>query len=63
MSFVLLQVDYHHDWIRPSSIPPREIIARANAIFARRGIRPKQHLSAPRPGAVTVMEKRAHANR
>ncbi|KZV97250.1 UV-endonuclease UvdE, partial [Exidia glandulosa HHB12029] len=58
-----LVFDYHHDWILPSSIPPKEIIARANAIFARRGIRPKQHLSSPRPGAVTVMEKRAHANR
>lgn len=55
--------DYHHDWILPSSIPPKDIIARANAIFARRGIRPKQHLSSPRPGALTVMEKRAHANR
>ncbi|EJD48395.1 UV-endonuclease UvdE [Auricularia subglabra TFB-10046 SS5] len=60
---VPLVFDYHHDWIRPSSFPPREIIERANAIFARRGIRPKQHLSSPRPGAVTVMEKRAHANR
>lgn len=58
-----LVFDYHHDSILPSSIPPREIIARANAIFAQRGIRPKQHLSEPRPGAVTVMERRAHADR
>lgn len=55
--------DYHHDWINPSSIPPAEIIRRTNAIFARRGIRPKQHLSSPRPGAVTVMERRAHSDR
>lgn len=27
------------------------------------GIKPKQHLSEPRPGAVSVMEKRAHADR
>ncbi|KAJ3996777.1 UV-endonuclease UvdE-domain-containing protein [Lentinula boryana] len=60
---VPLVFDYHHDALRPSSIPPAEIIRRANAIFARRGIRPKQHLSEPRPGAVTIMERRAHADR
>jgi UV DNA damage endonuclease len=58
-----LVFDYHHDWILPSSIPRDEIISRANAIFARKGIKPKQHLSEPRPGAETVMEKRAHADR
>jgi len=31
--------------------------------WERKGIRAKQHLSSPKPGAVTVMEKRAHANR
>ena len=56
-------VDYHHDALYASSIPPSEIIKRANAIFAKRGIKPKQHLSEPRPGAVTVMERRAHADR
>lgn len=60
---VPLVFDYHHDSINPSSIPPSAIIARANAIFARRGIKPKQHLSQPRPGAVTVMERRAHSDR
>ncbi|KAF8070462.1 UV-endonuclease UvdE-domain-containing protein [Lyophyllum atratum] len=55
--------DYHHDALYPSSIPPKVIIERANAIFARRRIRPKQHLSEPRPGAVTLMERRAHADR
>ncbi|KAJ4490928.1 UV-endonuclease UvdE-domain-containing protein [Lentinula aciculospora] len=58
-----LVFDYHHDTLNPSSIPPAVIIKRANAIFARRGIRPKQHLSDPRPGAVTLMERRAHADR
>ncbi|TFK67401.1 UV-endonuclease UvdE [Pluteus cervinus] len=58
-----LVFDYHHDIINPSSIPPSEIIRRANLVWARRGIRPKQHLSEPRPGAVTVMERRAHADR
>ncbi|KAG6897888.1 hypothetical protein C0992_009372 [Termitomyces sp. T32_za158] len=58
-----LVFDYHHDALNPSSIPPSAIIQRANAIFARRGIRPKQHLSEPRPGAETLMEKRAHSDR
>ncbi|KAG5648460.1 hypothetical protein DXG03_003071 [Asterophora parasitica] len=60
---VPLVFDYHHDALNPSSIPPSVIIQRANAIFARRGIKPKQHLSEPRPGAVTLMERRAHADR
>ncbi|KAH8834928.1 UV-endonuclease UvdE-domain-containing protein [Flagelloscypha sp. PMI_526] len=60
---VPLVFDYHHDALNPSSIPPKTIIERANAIFAKRGIKPKQHLSEPRPGAVTLMERRAHADR
>ncbi|KAG1751395.1 UV-endonuclease UvdE-domain-containing protein [Suillus paluster] len=59
-----LVFDYHHDMLNPSlDLPPSEIITRANVIFARRGIKPKQHLSEPREGAVTVMERRAHADR
>ncbi|PPR02968.1 hypothetical protein CVT26_004912 [Gymnopilus dilepis] len=58
-----LVFDYHHHNIYPSSISIVEIIQRANTIWARRGIKPKQHLSEPRPGAVTVMERRAHADR
>lgn len=58
-----LHIDYHHDALYPSSIPPKAIIERANAIWHRRGIRPKQHLSEQRPGAVTIMERRAHADR
>lgn len=33
------------------------------ATWARKGITPKQHLSEPRRGAVTIMERRAHADR
>lgn len=55
--------DYHHDTLYPSSIAPAEIIKRANAIWARRRIKPKQHLSEQRPGAVTIMERRAHSDR
>ncbi|KAJ3564432.1 hypothetical protein NP233_g8298 [Leucocoprinus birnbaumii] len=60
---VPLVFDYHHDMLNPSSIPPSEIIKRADVIWKRRGIRPKQHLSEPRPGAVTLMERRAHSDR
>lgn len=49
--------------IFPSSIPPPVVIERANEIWKRRGIRPKQHLSEQRPGAVTLMERRAHSDR
>ncbi|KAF9781404.1 UV-endonuclease UvdE-domain-containing protein [Thelephora terrestris] len=58
-----LVFDYHHNWIKPSILPLRELIPRINAIWDRKGIKPKQHLSSPRPGAETIMEKRAHADR
>ncbi|KAG8893438.1 hypothetical protein FRC01_013592, partial [Tulasnella sp. 417] len=56
-------VDYHHDWIYPSERPVAELVPIINKTWKRKGIRVKQHLSEPRPGAVTVMEKRAHADR
>ncbi|KAH9974034.1 UV-endonuclease UvdE [Lactifluus volemus] len=49
--------------IYPSSEPLTILIPRINAIWHKKGIKPKQHLSSPRPGAVTVMDKRAHARR
>ncbi|OJT06819.1 UV-damage endonuclease [Trametes pubescens] len=55
--------DYHHNWIFPSVLPLPELIARINAIWHRKGIKPKQHLSSPCPGAESVMEKRKHADR
>lgn len=60
---VPLVFDFHHDLLRPSSMSPAEIVQRAQAIFARRGIRPKYHLSEPRPGAVTIRDRRAHSDR
>lgn len=60
---LFLRPDYHHDNLFPSSLSTATIIERANAIFARRGIKPKQHLSEPRPGAITLMERRAHSDR
>lgn len=56
-------LDYHHDWIYPSSEPLKSLIPRINEVWHRKGIKPKQHLSSPRPGASTVVEKRAHARR
>ncbi|OCH90178.1 UV-endonuclease UvdE [Obba rivulosa] len=56
-------LDYHHNWINPSTLPIPELISRIKVIWSRKGIKPKQHLSDPRPGAETVMEKRAHADR
>ncbi|PIL28869.1 hypothetical protein GSI_08915 [Ganoderma sinense ZZ0214-1] len=58
-----LVFDYHHNWIYPSVKPIPELIAQINAIWHRKGIKPKQHLSEPCPGAETVMEKRKHADR
>ncbi|KAI0064003.1 UV-endonuclease UvdE [Artomyces pyxidatus] len=55
--------DYHHNWIFPSADPLPTLLPRINAIWHRKGIRPKQHLSSPRPGATTLMERRAHAGR
>ena len=62
--FVLsLCTDHPADTLQPSEMPISELIQRANAIWHRKGIKPKQHLSEPCPGAETVMEKRKHADR
>lgn len=58
-----LVFDYHHDWIFPSTRPPKELIPEINQLWHAKGIKPKQHVSEPRPGAVTVMERRAHSDR
>ncbi|WVF68238.1 UV damage endonuclease UvdE [Kwoniella sp. CBS 6097] len=55
--------DYHHDWIYPSAQPPSVLIPQIAEIWKKRGIPMKQHLSEPRPGAESVMERRAHADR
>ncbi|GAA5982412.1 hypothetical protein JCM11641_006975 [Rhodosporidiobolus odoratus] len=58
-----LVFDYHHDWIFPSSQTPHELLPRILATWSRKGIKPKFHLSEPRKGAETIMERRAHADR
>jgi UV DNA damage endonuclease len=60
----LAQQDYHHDWINPSKLPTPLIMPEILATWnVRGGVRVKQHLSEPRKGAVTIMEKRGHADR
>ncbi|GJJ07815.1 hypothetical protein Clacol_002020 [Clathrus columnatus] len=56
-------IDYHHDWLYPSSRSIAKLIPIVNDVWMRKGIRPKQHLSSPRPGAITIVEKRGHAKR
>jgi UV DNA damage endonuclease len=59
-----LVLDWHHDALNPSSEPPQAYLDRIEAIWQRRGIRPKQHYSESRPGAnSTLNERRAHSDR
>jgi UV DNA damage endonuclease len=61
---VPLVFDYHHDMLNPSpKLALSALLAQANEIFRRRGIKPKQHYSEPRAGAVGIMELRAHSDR
>ncbi|ADV23342.1 UV damage endonuclease UvdE [Cryptococcus gattii E566] len=55
--------DYHHDALNPSPSPPSELIPRIAEVWNKKGIKMKQHLSEPRPGAESIMERRAHADR
>ncbi len=63
LSSVYMRAIHHLSRMQPSEKPIPELIARINATWHRKGIRPKQHLSEPCPGAETVMEKRKHADR
>lgn len=47
--------DYHHHSIFPTERPIEELMPRILAIWEKKGIRPKFHLSEPRKGAVTPM--------
>ncbi|KAL7425118.1 hypothetical protein Q5752_000806 [Cryptotrichosporon argae] len=55
--------DYHHYNLNPGEHPVSYWLPKIAAIWERRGIRMKQHLSEPRPGAESIMELRAHADR
>ncbi len=58
-----LVFDFHHDLLRPSSRPPSELLPEIQAIWHKKGIRPKYHLSEPRPGSSNLRERRAHSDR
>ncbi|KAK0527303.1 hypothetical protein OC842_004911 [Tilletia horrida] len=60
---VPIVLDFHHDMLRPSSRPPSELIPEILEIWKERGIKPKFHLSEPRPGAKSMRERRAHSDR
>ncbi|CAO1635041.1 unnamed protein product [Parajaminaea phylloscopi] len=55
--------DFHHDMLRPSKASPRELMPELLGLFKQRGIRPKFHLSHPRPGSRNLRERRAHSDR
>ncbi|GAC92617.1 hypothetical protein PHSY_000171 [Pseudozyma hubeiensis SY62] len=55
--------DFHHDLLRPSARPPSELLPEIQAIWHKKGIRPKYHLSEPRPGSSNLRERRAHSDR
>eukprot|EP01117_Protostelium_nocturnum_P016979 TRINITY_DN6818_c3_g1_i1.p1 TRINITY_DN6818_c3_g1~~TRINITY_DN6818_c3_g1_i1.p1 ORF type:complete len:537 (-),score=211.95 TRINITY_DN6818_c3_g1_i1:35-1486(-) len=56
-------LDWHHDSINPSSHPPEYYLPAIDAIWKERGIKPKQHYSEGREGAVTPVERRGHSSR
>ncbi|KAI9095102.1 UV-endonuclease UvdE-domain-containing protein [Phlyctochytrium arcticum] len=58
-----LILDWHHDDILPSANPPETYLPRINAIWHARGIKPKQHYSESREGAMTPMQRRGHSDR
>ncbi|KAJ3307737.1 hypothetical protein HDU93_005937, partial [Gonapodya sp. JEL0774] len=56
-----LVLDHHHDSIISSPHPLSTYLPRVDALFARRGIRPKQHLSEPANPLGTPSKRREHA--
>ncbi|KAJ3036468.1 hypothetical protein HDV00_002710 [Rhizophlyctis rosea] len=58
-----LVLDWHHAAILESEHPSTYYVPLIDAIWKERGIKPKQHYSESRPGAVTPMERRAHSDR
>lgn len=58
-----LVLDWHHASIFPSKNKPEIDWPRIKTIWDHRGIRPKQHYSESRPGANSIMERRAHSAR
>ncbi|KAJ1951688.1 hypothetical protein IWQ62_006396 [Dispira parvispora] len=58
-----LVLDWHHAALYPSTYPTEHYLASIREVWERRGIAPKQHYSESRPGAISIMERRAHSDR
>ncbi|KAL0142328.1 UV-endonuclease UvdE-domain-containing protein [Mucor lusitanicus] len=61
---VPLVLDWHHHHINPGNVTDLlSLLPAINKTWTDKGIRPKQHYSESRNGAVTQMERRAHSDR
>lgn len=59
-----LVLDWHHHHINPGNATDLiSLLPQINKTWTDRGIKPKQHYSESRAGAVSIMEKRAHSDR
>ncbi|KAI8141609.1 UV-endonuclease UvdE-domain-containing protein [Fennellomyces sp. T-0311] len=59
-----LVLDWHHHSINPGEVGNLlDLVPAINETWSRRGIKPKQHYSESRPGAVSAVERRAHSDR
>ncbi|KAI8581185.1 hypothetical protein K450DRAFT_233504 [Umbelopsis ramanniana AG] len=59
-----LVLDWHHHSINTGGIENLvDLLPAINETWTRKGLRPKQHYSESRKGAVTPMERRAHSDR
>ncbi|KAL7324985.1 hypothetical protein PS15p_210093 [Mucor circinelloides] len=61
---VPLVLDWHHHHINPGNVTDLlSLLPAINKTWTDKGIKPKQHYSESRNGAVTQMERRAHSDR
>ncbi|GAA5806196.1 hypothetical protein HPULCUR_011727 [Helicostylum pulchrum] len=59
-----LVLDWHHHHINPGNVTDLiSLLPEINKTWTDKGIKPKQHYSESRRGAVTIMEQRAHSDR
>ncbi|KAI9469943.1 MAG: UV-endonuclease UvdE-domain-containing protein [Benjaminiella poitrasii] len=59
-----LVLDWHHHHINPGTVTDLvSLLPTINKIWTDKGIKPKQHYSESRKGAVSAMEMRAHSDR
>ncbi|KAJ8651769.1 UV damage endonuclease UvdE [Lichtheimia ornata] len=60
-----LVLDWHHHDINPGEASETllDLLPAINETWHRKGIKPKQHYSESRPGAVSAVERRAHSDR